>query len=340
MDHGGSGMSFDDPLVLWGLVVLIPGGLLFIHRRSVRLLRFKALTSPEGYRRLRSLSINSAVLFLLCFVSLIVALSGPRWGERLISEYYHGLDIVLAFDVSRSMDLKDGGNGLSRLDVARQAALSLIEARPDFRYAVTLGKGKGVLGIPLTDDEEALINMIGVLSSDAISATGTNLQDLLELSIRAFPEESPGKKRIILFTDGEDTRGSLASMEKVLQVKGIGVLAVGVGSATGLPVPGSDGTAFLRRPDGSPVISQLREPVLQEFAELTGGYYWNASRDWNASREGTISPLLSHLDSLVSGRTPLEYRREAASRQGWFILFALLFFVSAKLLEEGLWKKR
>jgi Ca-activated chloride channel family protein len=327
-------MSFDTPFVLWSLAALIPLWLVFMRRRALRVSAFKTMTRAEDFRKLYSRSMNQALLFLLCFSSLIVGLAGPRWGERLVAEYSSGLDIVLAFDVSRSMDLKDGGDGLSRLDTAKQAALSLIESRPDFRYAVCLGKGKGVLGIPLTDDQEAVINLIVSFSSGSLSAAGTNLQDLLEVASRAFPEESPGKRRIILFTDGEDTKGSLAGMERFLQAKGIGVVAVGVGSLQGLPVPQADGKAFLRRADGSPVLSQLREPILQQLADLTGGIYWNASR------EGNPAPVLAYLDTLASGRSPLEYRREVPSRQVWFIFAALMFFAAARFLEEGLWKKQ
>ncbi|WP_304225376.1 VWA domain-containing protein [Gracilinema caldarium] len=327
-------MSFDNPQLLWALAILVPGSILFLRRRLARLAQYKTLTSAEAYIRLRGISIKSAVLFLLCFISLIVALAQPRWGQRLVSEYYSGLDLVLAFDVSRSMDLKDGDDGQSRLEVAKQAALNLIEARPDFRYAVTLGKGKAILAIPLTDDKESIINLIMSLSSAAISSAGSNLQELLELASQAFPEESPGKKRIILFSDGEDTKGSLSDVERVLQAKGIGVIAVGVGSLQGLPVPQADGTAFLRRPNGTAVISQLREPALQELAALSGGMYWNASR------EASMDALLNYLDALANGRAPLEYRRETPSQQVWFVLAAFLFFAAARLLEEGLWKKR
>jgi len=327
-------MSFDNPFVLWSLAALIPLWVLFMRRRSVRMSSFKTMTSPEGYRKLHSRSMHQALLFFFCFSSLIVGLAGPRWGERFVSEYYSGLDIVLAFDVSRSMDLKDGGEGISRLDAAKQIGLSIVESRPEFRYAVCLGKGRGVLAIPLTDDEEAVINLIVSLSSGSLSAAGTNLQDLLEVASRAFPEESPGKRRIILFTDGEDTKGSLAGVERLLQSRGIGVLALGVGSPQGLPVPRADGTAFLRRADGSPVISQLREPVLQQLAEQTGGLYWNVSRD------GNPQAVLAYLDALAGGRAPLEYRREVPSRQVWFIFAALIFFVAARFLEEGVWKKQ
>lgn len=326
-------MTFDNQPVLWALPVLLFFGIFLMHRRSIRLEQCKSLTSPEGYRQLQKLARNRAVLFILSFSSLIIALSGPRWGERLVSEYSSGLDVVLAFDVSRSMDVQDGGPGLSRLDLSRQLALSLVDSRPGLRYAVTLGKGKGVLAVPLTDDRDTVMNLILALSSNVVSASGTDLRDLLEVSIRAFPEESPGKKRIILFSDGEDTKGSLAGVEKVLQAKGIGVVAIGVGSIQGLPVPQADGTSFLRRANGSPVISQLRESSLRQLAEASLGSYWNASQ------ETVLPQLLSYLDTLVSGRSTMEYRREVPARQEWFVLAALLLFVIAKGLEEGLWKK-
>jgi Ca-activated chloride channel family protein len=327
-------MSFDAPQILWFLAGLLPLWILLMRRRSIRLALCKAMISPEGYQKLYGLSMKQALLFLFCFSSLIIGLAGPRWGERLVPEYYSGLDIVLAFDVSRSMDLTDGGEGLRRLDAARQAALSIVEARPDFRYAACLGKGKAVLAIPLTDDQEAVINLITALSSDMLSAAGTNLQDLLETAANAFPEESPGKRRIILLSDGEDTKGSLTGIERFLQAKGIGLITVGVGSLQGLPVPQADGKTVLRRADGSPVVSQLRETQLQQLAEITGGIYWNASR------ESSPEAVLAYLDARASNRASLEYRREVPSRQVWFILAALLFFAVARFLEEGLWKKR
>ncbi|MDR0451769.1 MAG: hypothetical protein LBH15_01840, partial [Treponema sp.] len=241
-------MNFENPRALGALFLLIPLALaIAAHylRRGKVLLFFER--GPSGGRaragKIRSRYWASSLAFLAFSAFAALALAGPRWGTRLVPEFRRGVDAVLAFDLSRSMDVRDSAAGISRLERAAGIALGLVTGGPGapeaagIRFAAAAGKGRGVLAVPLTWDTEALSGFLAGLSTSQLTGRGTDLEKLVDAAALAFKDDFPGKRRIILFSDGEALSGSLAAAAGRCLARDISVIAVGLGTEEGGPVP-------------------------------------------------------------------------------------------------------
>jgi Ca-activated chloride channel family protein len=247
--------------------------------------------------------------------------------------------VVLAIDLSRSMDVRDGGDrDPSRLEQAAAIARELVAVSQGVRFAVAVGKGTGVLAVPLTDDAEAVLAFLEGLSTSLITGRGTNLESLIVAASGAFQGGFPTRRHIVLFSDGEAHQGSFSQgIEKALAAD-IAVTAVGLGSETGGPVPGLSG------PEADPeetVLSFLRRDTLRNAVERTGGIYLDGTHEQAAVL------LADHLAAAARETgTPeidgsgapgtVDFRRERVSRSYIFVIAAL----GALGVSRGCEKKR
>ncbi|GHV81505.1 hypothetical protein AGMMS49991_00630 [Spirochaetia bacterium] len=298
----------------------------------------------------------SAGFFLIFFGCCVIALAGPRWGFHLVPEFRRGVDVVLAIDLSLSMEVRDGGTASdggvgasvggrpSRLERASAIAGEVVSAgmmgdgqyggtgrgaqeqsSPDvtgIRYAATIGKGAGILAVPLTSDLEAVLTFLEGLSSSTVTGRGTNLENLIDAAAGAFKDTFPGKRRIILFSDGESLQGNFAAAVDRALAADIAITAVGLGTETGGIVPGNS------QGDQSPITSFLRRDTLQSAAGRTGGIYIDGGRADAAEK------LAEHLASHVFETRSGAFRREVRSRRHIFILAALAALGVSKMLEK------
>jgi Ca-activated chloride channel family protein len=320
--------------------LLVPLALLSVlHYRLNRgvLAFFPPSRRKTEFRELRLRYCLSAFFFLLFIACIIVALAGPRWGTRLVPEFRRGADVVLALDLSRSMDVRDNGEEEpSRLEQAAAIARELVTVSGGIRFAVAVGKGTGVLAVPLTDDAEAVLAFLEGLSTSLVTGRGTNLESLIAAASGAFQSGFPTRRRIILFSDGEAHQGSFSQgIEKALAAD-ISITAIGLGSETGGPVPGLSG------PDADPeetVTSFLRRDTLRNAAERTGGLYLDGTREQAtailadhlaaAAREtGTPEPKGPGSQGLAN------FRQERVSRSYIFVIAALAALGASRGCEK------
>jgi Ca-activated chloride channel family protein len=281
-------------------------------------------------------------LFFAFFLGfLVIALAGPRWGIELTADYRRGMDVVLAFDLSRSMNARDGGTlsgSESRIErglaIARNMALSL----PGIRLGTAIGKGRGTLAVPLTYDTEAVISFLDSVDNFALTGTGTNLESLIDAASSAFRDNMPGKRSILLFSDGETLSGSLHAAANRAGQAGILLCAAGLGSDSGSRVPVEEGPSapggVLLSDNGSPVVSVRRAGLLKSTAENSGGIYVDGGRNDAAAILTDYYAALSE-DSELNSR-----RREFKSRWQLFVLAALASLAVSRLLGFRIRKKR
>jgi Ca-activated chloride channel family protein len=226
------------------------------------------------------------------------------------------------------MDVRDiVSGGPSRLGRAAELAAELVgnPATSAFRFGAAIGKGRGVLALPLTEDTEAIRGFMSSLSPAAITGRGTNLESLIDAAAAAFQDAFPSRRRIILLSDGESLTGSLPDALDRAMAAGIVLIAVGFGSEEGGVVP----------LDGEPVVSVIRSDTLKDAAERTGGIYLDGNRS-NAA-----ALLADHLASLAApgsgstGTAVKGFRREKEPLGYIFVIAALVFLGISKMAEKG-----
>jgi Ca-activated chloride channel family protein len=340
-------LIFDNPgflNLLFLFIVLIPIQIIRYRKCRGKAALFAA-AAPSDRRKpllseLRLRMIMSDLLFILFLAFLVVALAGPRWGLRVVTDYRRGVDIVLAFDLSRSMDVQDalqGQGNISRLERGMEIAQELTANLGDIRLGTAIGKGRGVVAVPLTYDSEVVLNFLHTLDSQNITGSGTNLESLLDAAIGAFQDFNPSRRGIILFSDGEALSGSLQRAIERARRTGITVSAVGLGSDEGGFVPVERGPAspdgFLLGPDGREVISLRHADSLRRGAERTGGVYIDGNRQ-DAARL-----LTGHVNSLAAETRLQGHRREANPRWQVFVIAAMLCLSLARVMGFSLRKQ-
>ncbi len=212
------------------------------------------------------------ILFILGLACLFIALARPQWGSRWVELRHRGIDILIGFDVSKSMlapDIKP-----SRLLRAKLAVRDFAARLDGDRIGLLPFAGTSFLMCPLTTDYEAFTASLDALDTATIPKGGTNIGGVIRDAVRVLKNES-NHKILVLITDGEDlSQDALASAALAKQEKMI-IYAVGVGTAQGelIPLP-SDGVGdFVKDPLGSFVTSRLDEKTLAAVAETTGGIY-------------------------------------------------------------------
>jgi Ca-activated chloride channel family protein len=346
--------------VLFALFALIPAAFMAFFHYHKRRAVLGFLSREAGGSLVSTILFRyvvSAAAFWLFLACIIIALAQPRGGVRLVSETRRGVDVIFAIDLSRSMDVRDiSSGGPSRLDRAAALMTELV-SHPWFtdrslgsgaseirfgtagvRFGAAIGKGRGALALPLTEDTEAIGSFLASLSGSAITGRGTNLESLVDAAAGAFQEAFPSRRRIILLSDGETLEGSLNAAADRAAAADITLVSVGLGSREGGAVS-LDNDAPMGE-DGRPVISFLRSDALKEAAERTGGIYVDGNRGNAATQLADYLSSLAYGGVSSGGTLPPEitvqgFRREKRPLAHFFIIAALILMGISKIMEKG-----
>jgi len=318
--NGSFGFTY--PWVLSAFAIFIP---LVLYDIINGLGNPRQVGSASGRERrlsgeLRKKLLISVIFFRVFIVCIIIALAGPYWGLSSVqAENRRGLDTVFAVDVSRSMEIRDvqsAGLESSRLERGLAIAMETAAAFPGPRYAAAVGKGSGILAIPLTWDSEVIFNFLESLDGSSVTGRGTNLESLLAAAAGAFQNSSAARRAIILISDGEALSGNLKNTLDRCKREGIAVLALALGSDEGRPVPDY--------PLLSGTVSRRDSSAMRLAAGTTGGSYIDGNRD------DAAVILSSILRSLVPGASGYENRPEPKERRFLFVIIAIAAYIASK----------
>ena len=223
-----------------------------------------AVTLSAGARIFRE-----CVAVLLMAVLLLV-IARPHWGRKLTPEMAPGRDIMVLFDVSKSMLSDDVAP--SRLEHGRFLLKELIAQAPEDRFGIVAFAGKSYVMCPLTANRTAINEYIDELDCDLVPVGGTDLAGALKNAFAAFRASEGTHRAVLLITDGDELTGSAANSIKELKKRGIPVFIAGLGEPAGVPVRDKDGK-IVRTADGKPAMTRLNEKLLKNIAAESSGTY-------------------------------------------------------------------
>lgn len=289
-------MSFAHPHLLWFLLIIpaLVGMKLLVDAHGTKAERlFSAArlrtTLIIGRSRWRSWFVYA--LYVMAMACLLVAVAQPRWGEKLeIPD--KDRNIFIAIDTSRSMLARDVPP--DRLTRARLAAHDLVMELAGERVGLLAFAGRAYLQAPLTTDHDAIIESLLAFDHTIIEWGGSNLADLLDVTLRAIKNLPKSNYALVVFSDGGDADANLAPYIQRLTAAGVVVVTVGVGTADGMfiPDPEIEGD-YIRDEAGNVVLSKLQSGVLQQLASATGGRFLKL--DAQPLSRQSIQPVLDQL---------------------------------------------
>jgi Ca-activated chloride channel family protein len=273
-------MTFANPQawhLLWILPIIAAGmHFFYLHRcrMTARFIQEHLLDDlAQGFSR--KFYRLKAVFIMTAFILMVIALSRPQWGFTLRPVTRHGLDIMVAIDVSKSMLTQDVQP--SRLERTKLAIKDLVmKLNGSDHIGLIAFAGDAMVMCPFTYDYNGFLLSLDDLGVDSIPRGGTNISQAIDESIKAYQGLPDSDKAVILVTDGEDEEGNALDAARRAKEKGVRIFTVGVGTREGdlIQVPGTDGqTGFLKDADGNVIKSHLNENLLQQIAYVTGGAY-------------------------------------------------------------------
>ena len=279
--------GFAQPWFLFGILVALLLGLIAIIvsvKRSSRLSkavsnRLADVLAPGVSVVLPSLQ-SSAYTAALVFFAL--ALAQPQCGEKAEVAKRRGIDVVVALDASKSMYARDVTP--SRLERAKLELTSLLDTLKGDRVGLVVFAGDAFIQCPLTSDYAAAKLFLRAVDPESMPQGGTNIGAALLLSRQLLENADRGAKDrvVVLLSDGEDLTGDLTEGIDSLKEFGARVLAIGIGSDSGEPIPilnkNGEVVGYKKDENGVTVISRLDRAGLTHIASATGGEFFYQPR--------------------------------------------------------------
>ncbi|MCQ2366765.1 MAG: VWA domain-containing protein, partial [Akkermansia sp.] len=322
-------MSFLYPHILWFLFLpALLAGLVALARRKTGNGWLKLVSAEHTdelvTRRPAWRSIIPAALCILALACTIAALARPINGFREAGGLSTGRNLLIALDISRSMETQDVKP--SRLEEARAAAYELIDSLPSDKIGLIVFSGDADLVVPLTYDHTALRDALEQVNRNWAGTGGTNFGLVLKRAMQDLKRSAPdGTNALVLLSDGEDTVGSSLDIAEEARKDKLLVITVGVGTAAGGPIPDPKGQNGLwQDADGKHVISKLDADSLRKFSEATGGDFavLDSNTDLAAFTKNAVRKIDKHEENVSTNKVPNDLF-------AWFAWVALALLAAA-----------
>lgn len=329
-------VTFAQPDRLWLLLVVAGIVLIVLYRHRSRLERQRTLASPAVWNRLvggaPATGVWRMMLWCAAGAAIVLALARPQWGAMPDEVSIRTRDLVVALDVSDSMQCPDvQPNRLGRsLEIIRRALPGL----GGNRIGVVVFSGEAYSLIPLTTDLEAVASFLEGVRPGMVGRPGSNLEAAVGAAVRLLPSEGEGRV-VVLFSDGENLQGRVDAAASLLKEAGAGLLGVVVGTERGGPIPALDASGavhYKKNKEGQPVVTRAETDTFEKMAEQVGGEVLVADGTQ------TEKDLIAAVEGLRTREIQTEQKPRRVERFPIFLGAAAVFLISSFLLSP--WRRR
>lgn len=213
------------------------------------------------------------LVLLLMWLLLVVALARPQHVGEQVQLPVSGRDLLLAVDISPSMDEQDmvvQGRSINRLQAVKRVLDDFIQRREGDRLGLLLFGTEPYIQAPLTFDRatvQTLLNEAGI----GMAGRATAIGDALGLAVKRLRDRPQEQRVVILLTDGANTAGEIApdKAAEIARAAGVRIYTIGIGAESMV----QRGLLGSRRVNPS---RDLDEDLLKRVAQQTGGEYFRA----------------------------------------------------------------
>ncbi len=301
------------PLVIW----LLPS----VKQASITTVKVPFFTN--FWQSLSSINEQSKwwlkLLAICAWLLFIVAAAKPVWIGDAVALPVEGRDLMLAVDVSGSMqetDMKINGREVDRLTMIKYVAGDFIERRKGDRIGLILFGQQAYLQTPLSFDRKT-VNTLLSESIIGIAGKATAIGDAIGLAVKRVRKTTDNNRILILLTDGQNTAGEIQPLKaaELAAQEGLKVYTIGIGADE----------VYRRTLLGNRRINpslDLDEATLKKIADMTGGRYFRAR---NTKDLNNIYAILDELEPLAKED---EFYRPTQTLFYWPLTFAMLLLLT------------
>ena len=267
-------------------------------------------------------------LAIIAWCCLIIAGIRPQWLGEPVEMAVTGRDLMLAVDLSGSMEEQDffiQQKPVDRLTATQSVASQFIQRRAGDRIGLILFGSQAYLQTPLTFDRHTVITL---LNEAAIGLAGesTAIGDAIGLAVKRLRSQPSNSRVLILMTDGANTAGVISPLKAadLAADNQLKIYTIGIG-ADEMIVRSLFGN---RRVNPS---RDLDEKTLTAIADKTGGQYFRAR---NSDEFNTIYALLDELEPIEKDKQFFRPKTELYAWPLGLSLFLMLLIVILKIKDR------
>ncbi len=325
---GGATLSLSLPAML----LLFPVPLLLARIRKPYESRFEALHAPffEALARetgtptradgvILRISPPEVIVLGLCWFALLLAAARPIWTEAPLTRTLPRRDLLLAIDISQSMDTRDmqgrDGRMVERLASARRTIDEFITRRKGDRIGLVVFADGAHLLVPFTEDHALARELLAELRT-GLAGPRTRIGDAIGLGVRLFAASDAPSRVMVLLTDGSDTGSRVppVTAARIALERGVVVHTVALGK------PGN-------------TVDKVDTASLQAIASLTRGHFAVAASG------DELNAVYRELDALEAGNQETLSHRPQRDVFHWplGVAIVLLFAWQSARALRGRW---
>lgn len=199
----------------------------------------------------------------VCWGCVVIALAEPVWLGEPIERRRSARDVLVAVDLSQSMQTRDfnnvNGESVSRLSAVKSVLKAFVSAREHDRLGLILFGDGAYLQAPFTEDHQAWLTLLNE-AQIGMAGQSTRFGDAIGLAIRVFSQSRNDNRVLLVLTDGNDTGSMVPPVEaaRIAAHEGVRIYTIAVGD------PQTSGE------------QALDVDTLQRIAALSDGAYYQA----------------------------------------------------------------
>lgn len=253
-------------------------------------------------------------LAAIAWLLLVIACARPQWLGEPVEQAVSGRDLMLAVDLSGSMEEQDffiNKRPVDRLTAAKMVAADFINRRVGDRVGLILFGTQAYLQTPLTFDR---LTVMTLLNEAVIGLAGDNtaIGDAIGLAVKRLKQEQTNSRVLVLMTDGANTAGEVSPLKaaELAAASQLKIYTIGIGADEMIV------RSFFGNRKINPSLD-LDEPTLIKIAESTGGHYYRARNT------DELNNIYMRLDELEPVEKDKQYFRPRSELYYWPLSLAL-----------------
>jgi Ca-activated chloride channel family protein len=310
----------------------------FFRQKLVSSLRFSVIENLRTVNRgLRSRWVEVPLILKgLALLLAILALARPQESSTNIKRNVEGIDIMVVLDISDSMLIEDM-QPENRIESSKKFIGEFIQGRSSDRIGLIIFSGESYTRVPLTLDYPLLLDNLKKVTISRNIKMGTAIGVALANAVARLKDSTTRSRLIVFMTDGENNSGTI-DPETALEIAkgyGIKIYSVGMGrdGESMLPVFVTDATGRTVK-QYRPIHSDINVPLLQKFADRTGGRFWRAT-------EGTqLKDVFRDIDQLEKTKISTDKFTRYAELFQPYLRWAVIFYFLSMVLSRSVFRRK